>query len=320
MDKQFTPLEFEIPLYQIRDKIQELKNLSDSSGIDLKDQIETLEQQAKEYSESLYANLKPAQKLQITRHPMRPNFSDYVEFMTEDFIEMHGDRCGTDDRAIMGGVCYIDGHPVMLIGTVKGKNTKENLTCNFGMPQPEGYRKALRLFYHAERFNLPIVTLIDTMGAYPGIKAEETGQGIAIAENLKEMAKLTVPIIAVITGEGCSGGALGLAVANKVYMLEHAYYTVISPEACSSILYRSADKAAEAAEALKITSKDLLELDVIDGEIKEPLGGAHYDPELTASNLKSTIIKALDELSSKSGQELKDERYGKFRHMGIFQN
>ena len=233
MDKQFTPLEFEIPLYQIRDKIQELKNLSDSSGIDLKDQIETLEQQAKEYSESLYANLKPAQKLQITRHPMRPNFSDYVEFMTEDFIEMHGDRCGTDDRAIMGGVCYIDGRPVMLIGTVKGKNTKENLTCNFGMPQPEGYRKALRLFYHAERFNLPIVTLIDTMGAYPGIKAEETGQGIAIAENLKEMAKLTVPIIAVITGEGCSGGALGLAVANKVYMLEHAYYTVISPEACS---------------------------------------------------------------------------------------
>ena len=320
MDKQFTPLEFEIPLYQIRDKIQELKNLSDSSGIDLKDQIETLEQQAKEYSESLYANLKPAQKLQITRHPMRPNFSDYVEFMTEDFIEMHGDRCGTDDRAIMGGVCYIDGRPVMLIGTVKGKNTKENLTCNFGMPQPEGYRKALRLFYHAERFNLPIVTLIDTKGAYPVIKAEETGQGIAIAENLKEMAKLTVPIIAVITGEGCSGGALGLAVANKVYMLEHAYYTVISPEACSSILYRSADKAAEAAEALKITSKDLLELDVIDGEIKEPLGGAHYDPELTASNLKSTIIKALDELSSKSGQELKDERYGKFRHMGIFQN
>ena len=308
MDKHFTPLEFEVPLYQIRDKIQELKNLSDSSGIDLKDQIETLEQQAKEYSESLYANLKPAQKLQITRHPMRPNFSDYVEFMTEDFIEMHGDRCGTDDRAIMGGVCYIDGRPVMLIGTVKGKNTKENLTCNFGMPQPEGYRKALRLFYHAERFNLPIVTLIDTMGAYPGIKAEETGQGIAIAENLKEMAKLTVPIIAVITGEGCSGGALGLAVANKVYMLEHAYYTVISPEACSSILYRSADKAAEAAEALKITSKDLLELDVIDGEIKEPLGGAHYDPELTASNLKSTILKALDELSSKSGQELKDER------------
>ena len=320
MDKHFTPLEFEVPLYQIRDKIQELKNLSDSSGIDLKDQIETLEQQAKEYSESLYANLKPAQKLQITRHPMRPNFSDYVEFMTEDFIEMHGDRCGTDDRAIMGGVCYIDGRPVMLIGTVKGKNTKENLTCNFGMPQPEGYRKALRLFYHAERFNLPIVTLIDTMGAYPGIKAEETGQGIAIAENLKEMAKLTAPLIAVITREGCSGGALGLAVANKVYMLEHAYYTVISPEACSSILYRSADKAAEAAEALKITSKDLLELDVIDGEIKEPLGGAHYDPELTASNLKSTILKALDELSSKSGQELKDERYGKFRHMGIFQN
>lgn len=320
MDKQqFTPLEFEIPIYQIKDKIEELKNLSDTSGIDLKDQIETLEKQAQEYSQSVYSNLKPAQKLQITRHPMRPNFSDYVENITTDFIEMHGDRCGTDDKAIAGGVCYIDGNPVMLIGTVKGKNTKENLSCNFGMPQPEGYRKALRLFYHAERFNLPIITLIDTMGAYPGIKAEENGQGIAIAENLCEMAKLTVPIIAIITGEGCSGGALGLAVANKVYMLEHAYYTVISPEACSSILYRSADNAEKAAEALKITSKDLLELKVIDGEIKEPLGGAHYDPILTASNLKATILEALKELESKSSEELKKERYEKFRNMGIFQ-
>ncbi len=319
MDKKFTPLEFEIPIYQIKDKIEELKSLSSTSGMNLSDQIETLEKQSKEYSEQVYSNLKPSQKLQITRHPMRPNFLDYIENLTEDFIELHGDRKGTDDRAMVGGVCYIQGQPVMLIGTQKGKNTKENLVYNFGMPQPEGYRKALRLFYHAEKFNLPIVTLIDTPGAYPGIKAEETGQGIAIAENLKEMAKITVPIIAVITGEGCSGGALGLAVANKVYMLEHAYYTVISPEGCASILYRSADKAADAAEALKITSKDLMQLGVIDGEIKEPVGGAHYDPVLTAKNLSDTIIAAIKELSSKSGDELKKERYEKFRKMGVFQ-
>ena len=238
--------------------------------------------------------------------------------MTDDFIEFHGDRAGTDDRAIIGGIAEIQGRSVMLIGTQKGKTTKENIEYNFGMPQPEGYRKALRLFYHADRFKLPIITLIDTPGAYPGIKAEQTGQGIAIAVNLKEMAKLKVPIISVITGEGCSGGALGLAVSNKVYMLEHSVYTVISPEGCASILFRSAEHTNAAAESLKITSKDLLELDIIDGIIKEPLGGAHYDPEFTAKSVSNTLIESIDALSKIPGNELKSDRYNKFRRMGVF--
>ncbi len=319
MERTIAPLDFEEQLYKIEDKITELKNLSEESGMDLDSQIETLTQQALEFKQELYANLKPSQKLQIARHPMRPNFLDYTKLLCDDFIELHGDREGTDDRAIIGGVCTIGGKPVMLIGTQKGKNTKENLIYNFGMPQPQGYRKALRLMYHAERFGLPIVTLIDTPGAYPGIKAEETGQGIAIAVNLAEMAKMTVPIVAIVTGEGCSGGALGLAVANKVYMLEHAYYTVISPEGCASILYRSADRAADAADALKITAKDLMGFDIVDGEIKEPLGGAHYNHEVTAKNISDTIKTALKELGKKSGEKLKKERYEKFRKMGVVQ-
>lgn len=319
MERVIAPLEFEEQLYKIEDKITELRVLSAESGMDLKEQIETLTKQALEFKQELYANLKPSQKLQIARHPMRPNFLEYTHLLSDDFIEMHGDREGTDDRAIIGGLCTIQGKPVMLIGTQKGKNTKENLIYNFGMPQPEGYRKALRLMNHAERFNIPIVTLVDTPGAYPGIRAEETGQGIAIAVNLAEMAKLTVPVATVITGEGCSGGALGLAVSNKVYMLEHAYYTVISPEGCASILYRSADRAADAADALKITAKDLMKFNIVDGEIKEPLGGAHYDHELTAKNLSDTVIEALNELGGKSGETLKKERYEKFRNMGVVQ-
>jgi acetyl-CoA carboxylase carboxyl transferase subunit alpha len=238
--------------------------------------------------------------------------------ITTDWVELHGDRAGTDDKAIIGGIAQIQGRSVMLIGTQKGKSTKENIEYNFGMPHPEGYRKALRLFYHADKFGLPIVTLIDTPGAYPGIKAEQTGQGTAIAVNLREMAKLKVPIIAIVTGEGCSGGALGLAVANKVYLLEHAYYTVISPEGCASILWRSAEQANIAAEALKITASDLLELGVIDGIIKEPLGGAHYDPEFTAEMMTKTIVNNIDELCNKSETELKSERHNKFRQLGVF--
>ena len=274
-------------------------------------EFETLEKE-------LYSHLTPSQKIQIARHPDRPNFKDFADRISTDFIEMHGDREGTDDRAIVGGPCFIDGMPVMLIGTFKGKNTKENLVHNFGMPQPQGYRKALRLAKHAERFKMPIVTLIDTPGAYPGIKAEETAQGHAIAENLKEFAKLSVPIIAVITGEGCSGGALGLAVANKVYMLEHSYYTVISPEGCASILWRDAALADKAAEALKITAEDLLKFDVIDGIIEEPTGGAHYDPDLAAKNLKKVIVESINELNDKSSEELRNERYDKFRTKGVF--
>lgn len=311
-------LEFEKPIAEIQKKIQELKEISESSGMDVTDEITGFEKQAMEYKKEVYSNLVPAQRLQIARHPDRPSFLDYINLITTDFVELHGDREGTDDRALIGGIAKIDDESVMIIGTQKGKNTKENLVYNFGMPQPQGYRKALRLFYHANKFNLPIVTLIDTPGAYPGIKAEETAQGGAIAVNLREMAKLNVPIIAIITGEGCSGGALGLAVADKVLMLEHAYYTVISPEGCASILWRDATKASVAAEALKITSEDLLKLDVIDGIIKEPLGGAHCDYEEISANLKSAILSSICELKTQNGITLRNSRYNKYRRMGVF--
>ena len=311
-------LDFEKPIYKMQEKIEELKKLSQDTNIDYKKEINILENQTKEYKKELFENLEPFQKLQIARHPMRPNFLDYVNLMTEDFIEFHGDRFGTDDRAIIGGIAKIEGRPVMIVGTQKGKNTKENLEYNFGMPQPQGYKKALRLFEHASKFNMPIITLVDTTGAYPGIKAEETAQGTAIAVNLCEMAKLEVPIISVITGEGCSGGALGLAVANKVMILEHAYYTVISPEGCASILWRDASKAQQAAEALKITGKDLIKFNIVDEIIKEPLGGAHYNPEEMANTLKKSILHALDEFKSLTPSELKAQRYDKFRKMGVF--
>ena len=278
-------LRFEKQLYELKDKIEELKKTSEKSGSNMTEEIKNFEKAAEEFAEELYANLTPSQKIQIARHPERPNFQDFVDKMTENFIEFHGDREGMDDRAIVGGPCEIDGIPVMLIGTFKGKSTKENLVHNFGMPQPQGYRKALRLFKHAERFNLPIVTLIDTPGAYPGIKAEETAQGTAIAVNLAEQAKLRVPIVAVITGEGCSGDA------------------------------SLADKAAE---ALKITADDLLKFDIIDDIVKEPQGGAHYDPDTTAKNLKKKIVKNLKELMKLTPDELRNKRYDKFRTKGVF--
>ena len=313
-----TVLDFEKPIIDIQNKIEELKQLSESSGLNLEDQIESFEKQAEDKKKELYSTLKPSQKLQISRHPDRPKFLDYVNLMCEDFIELHGDREGMDDRAIIGGIAKFDGKPIMIIGIQKGRSTKENLEYNFGMPQPQGYRKALRLFKHANKFKMPIITIIDTPGAYPGIKAEETGQGAAIAMNLREMSKLSVPVVAIITGEGCSGGALGLAVSNVVMMLEHAYYTVISPEGCASILWRDAAKFADAAEALKITSKDLLELGVIDEEIPEPLGGAHTDYSATAKAMKDAILRALKSLSEMSSEELRVQRYDKFRKMGKF--
>lgn len=313
-----TILDFEKPIMEIQEKIEELKKISVESGMDLNKEIETFEQQADDYKKELYSNLKPSQKLQIARHPERPNFLDYLNHMCTDFVELHGDRTGMDDRAIIGGLAKIDGKPVMIIGTMKGKSTKENLEYNFGMPQPQGYRKALRLFKHASKFNIPIITLIDTPGAYPGISAEETGQGGAIAVNLRDMAKLEVPVIAIVTGEGCSGGALGLAVADKVFLLEHAYYTVISPEGCASILWRDASRAGDAAEALKITAPDLMKFNIIDGEIKEPVGGAHKDYELISANMKKAILESLDELANLSVADLKNRRYEKFRKMGAF--
>lgn len=313
-----TNLDFEKPIVDIDKKIDELKKISAESGMNLNKEIETFEQQAEEYKKELYANLKPAQRLQIARHSERPNFNDYVDLITEDFIELHGDREGSDDKAIVGGLAKINGRTVMLVGTKKGKTTKENIECNFGMPQPQGYRKALRLFEHANKFNFPIVTLIDTPGAYPGLNAEQTGQGIAIAENLMKMAGFNVPIVAIVTGEGCSGGALGLGVADRVLILEHAYYTVISPEGCASILWRDASKITEAADSLKITAKDLLELKVVDEMISEPLGGAHRNPKLMGENLKEAIVRNLDEIVNTPAKKLKDHRYNKYRKMGVF--
>lgn len=310
-------LKFEKPLYDLRAKINELTEIEKMSDKNMSEEIQQFEKSAEEFAEELYANLTPSQKIQIARHPERPNFKDFVDRIAENFVEFHGDREGTDDRAIVGGPATIDGIPAMIIGTYKGKSTKENLIHNFGMPQPQGYRKALRLFKHAERFNMPVITLIDTPGAYPGIKAEETAQGTAIAVNLAELAKLNVPVIAVITGEGCSGGALGLAVANKVLMFEHAYYTVISPEGCASILWRDAALADKAASALKITADDLLKFDIIDEIVKEPRGGAHYDYDLAAKNLKKKILKNLKELMPKSAEELRNQRYDKFRTKGV---
>ena len=312
--------DFEKSLIDIQTKIEELKSVSAESGMDLSSEIEKFEHQADEYKQEIYKNLKPSEKLQIARHPNRPSFLDYVNYMCSDFIEMHGDREGSDDRAIIGGIAKLGNYNVMLVGTQKGSTTKENLEYNFGMPQPQGYRKAMRLFNHANKFNLPIITLIDTPGAYPGITAEQTGQGIAIAQNLRDMAKLDVPVIAVITGEGCSGGALGLAVANDVKMLEYAYYTVISPEGCASILFRDSTQAAAAADALKITASDLLELDIIDSCVSEPLGGAHNDKAEMAKNLKKDLISTLKKLLKMSPEKLREQRYNKYRKMGCFLN
>ncbi len=313
-----TVLDFEKPILEIQEKIEELKKMSQESGMDVNKDIEVLEQEAEDFKKELFSNLNPTQKMQIARHPERPNFMDYVSRICTDFVELHGDRVGTDDRAIVGGLAKIDGQPVMIIGTMKGKSTKENLEYNFGMPQPEGYRKALRLFKHADKFNIPVVTIIDTPGAYPGISAEEHAQGAAIATNLKEMQKLGVPVIAVISGEGCSGGALGLAVANRVYMMEHAYYTVISPEGCASILWRDASKNLEAATALKITAPHLLKFGIIDGAIKEPVRGAHTNYDEMAAELKDTIKQALGELAGMSREDLRNQRYDKFRRMGSY--
>ncbi len=258
------------------------------------------------------------QRVQLARHPKRPHSSDYIYGLTTGFEELHGDRFFGDDPSILGGMAFFEGKPVMVIGQQKGRDTKEKLLRNFGMPKPEGYRKALRLMQLASKFNRPILTFIDTPGAYPGIDAEERGQAEAIAFNLREMSRLKTPVIAVVIGEGGSGGALGLAVANRVYMLENAYYSVISPESCAAIIYKDAGKAPEAAAALCMTANDLLGMNLIDGIVPEPSGGAHLDPETAIAAVRQTVAAALAELSSSSARELIDSRYEKFRQMGNF--
>jgi acetyl-CoA carboxylase carboxyl transferase subunit alpha len=282
------------------------------------DKITTLQKEIAAQKQKIYSTLSPYQTMQIARHPSRPSFSDYVSYICEDFVELCGDRQFGDDRALIGGVAKLDGRTVVLVGNQKGKNTKENIERNFGMPKPEGFRKALRLFYHAEQFNLPVITLIDTPGAYPGLEAEERGQAEAIARNIREMSSLKVPIIGVVMGEGGSGGALAISVSDKLYMLEHSIYSVISPEGCASILWKDAKLAPQAAQALKITAKDLLELGIIDGIIPEPLGGAHVDYFQTAQNIKAQVIKALDELTKLDINTRLEQRYNKFKNIGSY--
>ena len=311
-------LEFEKPIIELEKRIKELKSSSAGKGIDLSKEIKDLEQKVNEKKIEIFKNITAWQRTQIARHPKRPYTLDYAGLITEDFTELHGDRTFLDDLAIVGGIASLDGRTVVVIGHQKGRNTKENLKRNFGMANPEGYRKALRLMKFAEKFSFPVITFIDTPGAYPGIGAEERGQACAIATNLKEMASLKVPIITVVIGEGGSGGALGISVGNRIYMLEYAVYYVCSPEACSSILWRDVSKATVAAEAQGITAQNLSQFGVIDGIIPEPLGGSHKNPEETAENIKSVLKRALNELCPLSAEKLISQRYEKYRKIGRF--
>ncbi|MDR2616657.1 MAG: acetyl-CoA carboxylase carboxyltransferase subunit alpha [Endomicrobium sp.] len=312
--------DFESPIADMDKKIEELKNSAQNGDLDLSDQIKNLEKTKNELKQKIYSSLSAWQRVQIARHPQRPYFADYVNLIFEDFIELSGDRAFGNDQAILCGIATIDGKPVVAIGHQKGRTLEENMDRNFGMAHPEGYRKAMRVMKMAEKFNRPIITFIDTAGAYPGITAEERGQAEAIARNLRDMSDLKVPIISVVIGEGGSGGALGIGVSNKVLCLENAYYSVISPEGCAAILFRDASKASQAAQAMKLTAKDLLNLKVIDEAVKEPLGGAHYDYEKTALNIKVCLNKYLSIYENMTTKKIVEERFLKFRNMGIYED
>lgn len=308
-------LDFEKPIAELEKKIEELHALHGNSDMDLSQEISALEQRVEQERQDIFNNLSRWQKAQVARHINRPFTLDYIKYLFTDFFELHGDRNFGDDHAIVGGIARFDGEPVVVVGHQKGRDTKEKVFRNFGMPNPEGYRKALRLFQMAEQFGLPIITFVDTPGAYPGIGAEERGQAEAIARNLREMAQLKVPIIVCVTGEGGSGGALAIAVGNRVLMLEHSVYAVISPEGCAAILWSDGTKGAQAAEALKPTAQDIIGLGVIDEIIHEPVGGAHRDHETTAMALGSSIRQHLAELKKMKPDQLVEDRYQKFRAM-----
>ena len=310
-------LDFEKPIIKLEEKLTQIKELASKSGKNLDDEAISIEKKINDLKKDIFSKLTRWQKVQLSRHPNRPYFLDYIYKMTDEFIEIHGDRFSKDDKAMVGGFAKVDGKAVMFIGHQKGRNTKERQFRNFGMANPEGYRKALRLMKMAEKFNKPIVCLIDTPGAYPGIEAEERGQAEAIARNIKEMTTLKVPVICIIIGEGASGGALGIGVGDKIFMMEFTWYSVISPESCSSILWRSWDYKEKAADALKLTSKDLLKQKIIDGIIKEPLGGAHNDPNKAAKMLKKKIVEELVALEKISPEKRINERINKFSSMGV---
>ena len=310
-------LDFEKPIAELESKLQDMKQLTDDSEASVVNAIHALEKKILDLKKETFENLTGWQRVQLSRHPDRPYTLDYIYEITSDFIELHGDRNVGDDKAMVGGLGTIDGQTFMLIGQQKGRNTKQRQMRNFGMANPEGYRKALRLMKIAEKFNKPIVTFIDTPGAFPGLEAEERGQGEAIARNLKEMFMLKVPVICIIIGEGASGGALGIAIGDKVYMLENTWYSVISPESCSSILWRTWDYKEQAAEVLKLTAKDMKENKLIDGIIKEPLGGAHTDLKWMSNEVKKMILSTYQELSKLPTQDMINQRIEKFCAMGV---
>ena len=311
-------LPFEKPIVELEKKLTELQSFSQGQDIDVSSEVRKMEKKIQETREKVYRNLTPWQKVQMSRHPLRPYTMDYVGQLCRDFEELHGDRVHRDDRAILGGFAHIGGRKVMVIGTQKGRDTKSNLECNFGCPFPEGYRKALRLMRLADRFQLPIVTFIDTAGAFPGLESEQRHVAEAIAVNLREMFTFKVPIISVVIGEGGSGGALGIGVCNRLLILEHAYYSVISPEGCAAILWKDRKFADKAAEALKLTAQELLKLKLCDEIIPEPLGGAHQDPAAMAAAVEEAIGRHLRELGNLSAQGLLEDRYKKFRAMGPY--
>ncbi|MDH4223274.1 MAG: acetyl-CoA carboxylase carboxyltransferase subunit alpha [candidate division Zixibacteria bacterium] len=311
-------LDFEKPIIDLEKKIRDMKDFASGESIELIREIQLLEKRRDRLQEEIYSRLTRWQRVQLARHPLRPHSMDYISLLSTDFVELHGDRNFRDDKAVIGGFGKIDGKPVLFIGQQKGRDTKQNLYHNFGMMHPEGYRKALRLMQLASRFKRPIVILIDTPGAFPGIGAEERGQAEAIARNLREMSRLKVPIIISVVGEGASGGALGIGIGDRVLMLENSWYSVISPEGCAAILWRDSSRASQAAEALRLTAFDLIELKVIDRIIPEPLGGAHRNNKESADILKREILKDIEELSLFSVEELRRKRIEKFRNMGVF--
>ena len=312
-------LDFEQPIAALEGKLREMKKLAEDSQVDVSEAVKALEEKIRQLKKETYANLTRWQRVQLSRHADRPYTLDYIEGLTTKFIELHGDRNVRDDKAMVGGFGEMDGRTIMFIGQQKGRNTKQRQLRNFCMPNPEGYRKALRLMKMAEKFNKPIVTFIDTPGAFPGMEAEERGQGEAIARNLKEMFMLKVPVICIVIGEGASGGALGIAIGDRVHMLENTWYSVISPENCSTILWRSWDYKEQAADAMKVTAKDMLDFKLIDGIIKEPLGGAHTEPAKMINFLRKHIVKTLDELEQIPVQERISQRIDKFSAMGVVQ-
>jgi acetyl-CoA carboxylase carboxyl transferase subunit alpha len=309
-------LDFEKPIVELDEKIADMKSLAEQSGVDVSDAIKALEEKLQKLKKETYSNLTRWQRVQLSRHQDRPYTLDYIYEITDDFVELHGDRNVADDKAMVGGFGNVGGQTIMFVGQQKGRNTKQRQERNFGMANPEGYRKALRLFKLAEKFNKPIVTLIDTPGAYPGLEAEERGQAEAIARNLKEMSVLKVPVICVIIGEGASGGAVGIGVGDKVFMLENSWYSVISPENCSAILWRSWDFKEQAAEAMKVTAKDMTGFGLVDGIIKEPLGGAHTNLKWQANQLKETLLKNIKELQNITSEQMIENRIEKFSNMG----